>query len=295
VRVGVFSQDLAQELPLDRPALDYVCERAREADTSITLEKCRQALGALGLTGGMALQTIGSLSGGEKARVALAVFALIPSNLLLLDEASNHLDAATIDVLTGALSKWPGTIIAITHNRSFAESLNATHVLRVKDGTATLSSNLGLTAADFDHGGGGGTSSGGSQAGGSSSSKGGKAAKSNDKKNKQQQSQPKASSSSNGTGSSNGSAAPAARAAPARKRTTLSFKEREEYEKLQREMAAASARQTDLVSRVEKLAAAGAGARADLEAASAELAALATKSEEMELRWLELAELAGDL
>ena len=45
----------------------------------------------------------GDLSGGEKARVALAAFALVPCNLLLLDEASNHLDAATINALTTAL------------------------------------------------------------------------------------------------------------------------------------------------------------------------------------------------
>ena len=47
--------------------------------------------------------SVGDLSGGEKARVALAAFALVPCNLLLLDEASNHLDAATINALTTAL------------------------------------------------------------------------------------------------------------------------------------------------------------------------------------------------
>ena len=50
----------------------------------------------------------GALSGGEKARVALAAFALVPSNVLLLDEASNHLDAGTIATLTGALQARPG-------------------------------------------------------------------------------------------------------------------------------------------------------------------------------------------
>jgi ATPase subunit of ABC transporter with duplicated ATPase domains len=92
---------LAQELPLDQTALDYVSEVARRTDPGLTLEKVRAALGALGLTGSLPLQQIGSLSGGEKARVALAVFALVPANVLLLDEASNHLDAATLEVLTG--------------------------------------------------------------------------------------------------------------------------------------------------------------------------------------------------
>jgi ATPase subunit of ABC transporter with duplicated ATPase domains len=98
---GIFDQDLAQELPLDQTALDYVSQVARITDPSLTLEKVRAALGALGLTGSLPLQQIGSLSGGEKARVALAVFALVPANVLLLDEASNHLDAATLEVLTG--------------------------------------------------------------------------------------------------------------------------------------------------------------------------------------------------
>ncbi len=146
-------------------------DAARADDAGVTLERGRQALGALGLSGSMALRKIGApppapggaaaprsrmhagraarraptrpgglpaapapasaspwhsgaraglrrcsrltraarrgppgaLSGGEKARVALAAFALVPSNLLLLDEASNHLDAGTIATLTGAL------------------------------------------------------------------------------------------------------------------------------------------------------------------------------------------------
>lgn len=90
-----------QDLPLEKTGLDYVMDSARVSDKSITMEKCRAALGALGLQGSMPMAKIGVLSGGEKARVALAAFALVPCNVLLLDEASNHLDAQTINVLTG--------------------------------------------------------------------------------------------------------------------------------------------------------------------------------------------------
>jgi ATP-binding cassette subfamily F protein 3 len=62
----------------------------------------------MSLTGGKALQTIGSMSGGEKARVALAMFVLVPHNLLLLDEPSNHLDVGAVDALTSALVEYTG-------------------------------------------------------------------------------------------------------------------------------------------------------------------------------------------
>ncbi len=86
VKMAVFSQDLAQDLPLEMPALEYVLQKAREDDPTITAELGRKSLGSLGLAGAGAQRPIGQLSGGEKARVALAAFALIPYNLLLLDE-----------------------------------------------------------------------------------------------------------------------------------------------------------------------------------------------------------------
>ncbi|KAL0040705.1 hypothetical protein WJX79_002387 [Trebouxia sp. C0005] len=151
-KISVFSQDLAQDLPMDRKALEYVLEKARVDDVNITQEQGRRSLGALGLSGEMALARIGDLSGGEKARVALAAFALVPCNLLLLDEASNHLDAATINALTTALQAFDGAIVAITHNKAFADSLHATHVLRVQGGKAKLSAHMGeLVESDFTH------------------------------------------------------------------------------------------------------------------------------------------------
>ena len=149
-KVGYFVQDLAQELPLDMPALEYVLDTAREDDPDITTEQGRKALGALGLMGDTPLRRIGELSGGEKSRVALARFALVNNNVLLLDEVSNHLDAATIDMLTSALQSYEGAIVAITHNKLFAAGLNATHVLRVEGGKASLKPNIGgLSETDF--------------------------------------------------------------------------------------------------------------------------------------------------
>ena len=95
LKLGIFTQDLAQELDPQRRAVDLVTEHARageDGDITISDQDARNVLGGLGLMGDKALRLVGQLSGGEKARVALAMFALKPSNLYLLDEVSNHLD-----------------------------------------------------------------------------------------------------------------------------------------------------------------------------------------------------------
>jgi ATPase subunit of ABC transporter with duplicated ATPase domains len=151
VKLGVFSQDLAQYLPKDATCLEYVMDVARQDDPLMREEKGRAALGALGITGTMALRKIGSLSGGEKARVALAAFVLQPRNCLLLDEPSNHLDVGAVKALTDGLQGWDGCLFAVSHNKAFCESLNPTHVVRVKDGSFVLENCYGLTDADFEH------------------------------------------------------------------------------------------------------------------------------------------------
>ena len=151
VKLGVFSQDLAQYLPKEKSCLEYVLDVAREDDPATIEQVGRQALGALGITGTMALRKVGSLSGGEKARVALAAFVLQPRNCLLLDEPSNHLDVGAVQALTDGLRGWDGCLFAVSHNKAFCESLNPTHVIRVKNGQFHMENCYGLTDADFEH------------------------------------------------------------------------------------------------------------------------------------------------
>jgi len=132
--LGVFTQDLAQDLDQEALATEVVTRKVREKDPTISDETARKALGALGLTGEKSLRKVGHLSGGEKARVALASFVLIPHNLLLLDEPSNHLDVTTLKVLTAALREFAGSVVVISHDRMFLEELDPTHVVTVRDG-----------------------------------------------------------------------------------------------------------------------------------------------------------------
>jgi ATPase subunit of ABC transporter with duplicated ATPase domains len=144
LRLGVFTQDLAQELDTSARAVDLVTAYARsgdDGDINISDETARSVMGRLNLGGEKPLRKVGELSGGEKARVALSMFALKASNLLMLDEPSNHLDVGCIDALATALSGWggkDGAIVVISHDRAFCEEVGFTHVGTVMNGSLVL-------------------------------------------------------------------------------------------------------------------------------------------------------------
>jgi len=128
VSIGVFTQDLAADLPVDQTPLEHMESLA----PGKTKQEIRTVLGSLGLTGDAALRKIEFLSGGEKARVALASFVLCSFNVLMLDEPSNHLDMTTVDVLIDSLREFEGSLVLVTHDRRLVEKI-ATHVLLVED------------------------------------------------------------------------------------------------------------------------------------------------------------------
>lgn len=149
MHLAVFNQDLAQDLDQSMTGVEIVTEEVRKLDPSCSDEKARSILGGLGLVQEKGVRRVGDLSGGEKARVALAQFVMIPSNLLLLDEPSNHLDIATLRRLTGALRDYKGAFLVISHDRGFLEALEPTHVLTVRDGRAVLEQR-GLKPEDWN-------------------------------------------------------------------------------------------------------------------------------------------------
>ena len=148
LRLGVFAQDLAQALPQDSCAVDYVAETVRVQDQSITAEQCRTIMGTLGLVGEKATRLIGQLSGGEKARVALATFCLTPCNVILLDEPTNHLDVEAVAALLDAVNKYEGAVVVVSHDRAFCEAVDATHVGYVANGEVKVEERL-LRDSDF--------------------------------------------------------------------------------------------------------------------------------------------------
>ncbi|MBO5236126.1 MAG: ABC-F family ATP-binding cassette domain-containing protein [Spirochaetaceae bacterium] len=126
VSIGYFSQDSAEVICGKQSVLEYI-----EKDAPLELiPKIRDLLGAFLFRGDDVYKSLDVLSGGEKSRLALLELLLRPVNLLILDEPTNHLDLNSKDVLLEALKDFGGTVVFVSHDRGFIESL-ATFVLEL--------------------------------------------------------------------------------------------------------------------------------------------------------------------
>jgi ATPase subunit of ABC transporter with duplicated ATPase domains len=102
--------------------------------TDLGETRLRGLLGMFGLSGDKVFQEAGSLSGGEKTKLALAMLMVGRNNLLLLDEPTNNLDPGSRQAVTNALVDWPGAIILVSHDTDFVRELAPTKVLLMPDG-----------------------------------------------------------------------------------------------------------------------------------------------------------------
>ncbi len=118
VRVAHYRQDLAQ-VPGDRTLYELI----NDLRPSWGRGAIQGHLGRFGFSGDSVLRKAGTLSGGERARVALAMMMLSGANLLLFDEPTNHLDVESIEALEDAIEAYDGTVILVSHDRALLRAL----------------------------------------------------------------------------------------------------------------------------------------------------------------------------
>jgi ATP-binding cassette subfamily F protein 3 len=118
ISVGYYRQDLAQ-VPLDKTLYDVINDLRPTWDRRMV----QGHLGRFGFSGDEVQRRADTLSGGERARVALAMLMLSGANLLILDEPTNHLDVESIEALEDAIEQYDGSVLLVSHDRELLRAL----------------------------------------------------------------------------------------------------------------------------------------------------------------------------
>ncbi|MEL6158218.1 MAG: ABC-F family ATP-binding cassette domain-containing protein [Cyanobacteria bacterium J06623_5] len=128
-----FEQNQAEALDLSKSVLETIHDEVPDWKN----EEVRTLLGRFLFSGDAAFKQVEALSGGEKARLALAKMLLQPANLLILDEPTNHLDIPAKEMLENALKTYDGTALIVSHDRYFVTQV-ANKIVEIRDGELRL-------------------------------------------------------------------------------------------------------------------------------------------------------------
>ena len=123
-----YEQNQAEALPSEKQVIDLLYSKAPDWSQ----QKVRTFLGSFGFYNDAVFKYVQQLSGGEKARLALALMIMNPSNLLLLDEPTNHLDLQSKENLELAINNYKGTVFIISHDRYFISKV-ANRIIEIKE------------------------------------------------------------------------------------------------------------------------------------------------------------------
>jgi ATP-binding cassette subfamily F protein 3 len=121
--MGYFAQQELDVLDLDDTPLNHMVRLAKKVSPDAREQELRNHLGSFRFPESLAQQKVGTLSGGERARLVLAMLVWQKPNLLLLDEPTNHLDLATREALAVALNSFEGSLLLVSHDRALLRSV----------------------------------------------------------------------------------------------------------------------------------------------------------------------------
>jgi ATP-binding cassette subfamily F protein 3 len=126
---GYFEQNQAEALDMRRTVMETIHDEVPDWKN----EEVRTLLGRFLFSGETVFKKVEALSGGEKARLALAKMLLRPANLLILDEPTNHLDIPAKEMLEEAIQNYDGTVIIVSHDRYFISQV-ANKIVEIREG-----------------------------------------------------------------------------------------------------------------------------------------------------------------